>query len=285
MRFRSYIDGSRALHGRPRRSMEVQATLGSDIALVFDECTPFHVDRDYTARSTERTHRWLDRCLAWHAEHGPARPARLRHRPGRRLRGPARESAQAVAGRRRRRDRDRRLARRRQGADVRGRRLDDRGAARRRRPRHLLGIGEIDDLIARRRARHRHLRLRDADAPRPPRHGARARPRDALARRPAQAPRWRDGRGAAHGGLPVPGLRAATPAATCATSRARADRRAAADAAQPRLRRSARSPRRATRSRRGALRRATAAARPAAAPRPGSRWLSRAPLLGVLLAR
>ena len=44
--------------------MEVQAALGADIALAFDECTPFHADRDYTARSTERTHRWLDRCLA-----------------------------------------------------------------------------------------------------------------------------------------------------------------------------------------------------------------------------
>ena len=51
--------------------MAVQAALRSDIALVFDECTPFHADRDYTARSTERTHRWLDRCLAWHAQHGP----------------------------------------------------------------------------------------------------------------------------------------------------------------------------------------------------------------------
>ena len=69
--FRSYVDGDRRFMG-PETSMEVQAALGSDIALVFDECTPFHVDRDYTARSTERTHRWLDRCLAWHAEHGPA---------------------------------------------------------------------------------------------------------------------------------------------------------------------------------------------------------------------
>ena len=51
--------------------MAIQAALGSDIALVFDECTPFHVSRDYTARSMERTHRWLDRCLRWHAEHGP----------------------------------------------------------------------------------------------------------------------------------------------------------------------------------------------------------------------
>jgi queuine tRNA-ribosyltransferase len=59
----------------PEESMAMQAALGSDIALVFDECTPFHADRDYTARSTERTHRWLGRCLAWHREHGPATQA------------------------------------------------------------------------------------------------------------------------------------------------------------------------------------------------------------------
>ncbi len=47
--------------------MAVQAALGSDIALVFDECTPFHVSREYTERSMERTHRWLERCLRWHA--------------------------------------------------------------------------------------------------------------------------------------------------------------------------------------------------------------------------
>jgi queuine tRNA-ribosyltransferase len=71
VRFRSYVDGRERFLG-PETSMEVQAALGSDIALVFDECTPFHVSRDYTARSTERTHRWLARCLAWHERHGPA---------------------------------------------------------------------------------------------------------------------------------------------------------------------------------------------------------------------
>jgi queuine tRNA-ribosyltransferase len=70
VRFRSYVDGSVQFMG-PETSMAVQAALGSDIALVFDECTPFHVTRDYTARSMERTHRWLDRCLAWHSAHGP----------------------------------------------------------------------------------------------------------------------------------------------------------------------------------------------------------------------
>ena len=68
VRFRSYVDG-RERFLSPEGSMAVQAALRSDIALVFDECTPFHVDRSYTERSTERTHRWLERCLRWHAEH------------------------------------------------------------------------------------------------------------------------------------------------------------------------------------------------------------------------
>jgi queuine tRNA-ribosyltransferase len=72
--FRSYTDGAERFMG-PETSMEVQAALGSDIALAFDECTPFHSDRAYTQRSMERTHRWLDRCVAWHAEHGPAEQA------------------------------------------------------------------------------------------------------------------------------------------------------------------------------------------------------------------
>jgi queuine tRNA-ribosyltransferase len=74
VRFRSYIDGTEHMLS-PEHSMEVQARLGSDIALVFDECTPYHADRDYTARSTERTHRWLDRCLVWHEAEGPTRQA------------------------------------------------------------------------------------------------------------------------------------------------------------------------------------------------------------------
>ena len=74
VRFRSYLDGTERFMG-PEESMDVQAKLGADIALAFDECTPFHADRDYTARSTERTHRWLERCLEWHGEHGPPEQA------------------------------------------------------------------------------------------------------------------------------------------------------------------------------------------------------------------
>jgi queuine tRNA-ribosyltransferase len=70
VRFRSYLDGRERFMG-PETSMEVQADLGSDIALAFDECTPFHVERDYTQASMERTHRWLDRCVRWCGEHAP----------------------------------------------------------------------------------------------------------------------------------------------------------------------------------------------------------------------
>src|SRR5262249_34012787 len=71
VRFRSYVDG-RERRLTPEDSMRIQAALGADIALAFDECTPVHVQRAYTERSTERTHRWLERCLRWHGEHGPA---------------------------------------------------------------------------------------------------------------------------------------------------------------------------------------------------------------------
>jgi queuine tRNA-ribosyltransferase len=74
VRFRSYIDGSERFLS-PEISMAVQAQLHSDIVLAFDECTPFHVERDYTARSTERTHRWLERAVRWRAEHPSGREA------------------------------------------------------------------------------------------------------------------------------------------------------------------------------------------------------------------
>ena len=147
MRFRSYMDG-RERFLTPEGSMAVQAALRSDIALAFDECTPFHVDRDYTARSTERTHRWLARCLAWRAEHGP--PGQLVYgivqggvyedlrRASARRSPPAAATASRSAARWGRK-----------GADVRGGRLRTRelGGAREALPRHLLGIGEVDDLI------------------------------------------------------------------------------------------------------------------------------------------
>jgi queuine tRNA-ribosyltransferase len=71
VRFRSYVDGGERFLS-PETSMQVQAQLGSDIVLAFDECTPLNVERDYTERSTERTHRWLERCIRWRADHDAA---------------------------------------------------------------------------------------------------------------------------------------------------------------------------------------------------------------------
>ena len=146
--FRSYLDGTTHFMG-PETSMEIQAALGSDIALVFDECTPFHVTRDYTARSTERTHRWLDRCLAWHAEHGPPGQAVYGIVQGGTEEDLRRASAQEVA------------ARGTPGIAIGGSlgadkpqmyavvewAIDELGGRADLRPRHLLGIGDVDDLI------------------------------------------------------------------------------------------------------------------------------------------
>ncbi|MFQ5971253.1 MAG: tRNA guanosine(34) transglycosylase Tgt [Alphaproteobacteria bacterium] len=60
--FRSYVDGS--VHTlTPEGSIRIQRQLGADIALVLDECTPHHAERDYTARSMELSHRWAVRSL------------------------------------------------------------------------------------------------------------------------------------------------------------------------------------------------------------------------------
>jgi queuine tRNA-ribosyltransferase len=96
VRFRSYVDGAERFMG-PEESMSVQAALGSDIALAFDECTPYHADRDYTARSTERTHRWLQRCVDWHAREGPAAQAVFGIVQGGTYEDLRRESAEAVS--------------------------------------------------------------------------------------------------------------------------------------------------------------------------------------------
>ena len=60
--FRSHIDGSRHLF-TPENVMDTQRTIGGDIIMAFDECTPWPCDYDYAHNSLERTHRWLDRCI------------------------------------------------------------------------------------------------------------------------------------------------------------------------------------------------------------------------------
>jgi len=146
--FCSYLDGSARFLG-PETSMAVQAALGSDIALVFDECTPFHGGRDYTARSTERTHRWLDRCLTWHAEHGPEGQAVYGIVQGGVEEDLRRASAQAVAARATGgiaiggtlgEDKD-------QMFEVVRWTVEELDSAAPDRPRHLLGIGDVDDLV------------------------------------------------------------------------------------------------------------------------------------------
>lgn len=63
--FRSHIDGSKQFLS-PETATEVQEDLGADIAMAFDECIPYPADHDYAKRSTERTARWAERCLAAH---------------------------------------------------------------------------------------------------------------------------------------------------------------------------------------------------------------------------
>src|SRR3954453_5409286 len=126
--------------------MAVQAALRSDIALAFDECTPYHADREYTARSMERTHRWLDRCAEWHEANAPEGQAFFGIVQGGVHEDLRRESAERVSA-----------------ADVDG--LAIGGTLGRDKeemyavlgmtapllpeaaPKHLLGIGEPDDLI------------------------------------------------------------------------------------------------------------------------------------------
>ena len=146
VRFRSYLDGSERFMG-PETSMEIQAALGSDVALAFDECTPFHSGRDYTARSTERTHRWPDRCLEWRECH--ASPGQLFlgivqggvHRDLRVASAERIAAAEGIDG----------VAiggslgqEKSQMREVVGWALD---ALPDRLPRHLLGIGDVDDVV------------------------------------------------------------------------------------------------------------------------------------------
>ncbi|MEZ0259476.1 MAG: tRNA guanosine(34) transglycosylase Tgt [Alphaproteobacteria bacterium] len=61
--FRSYLDGKKFFL-TPESSIDIQRKLGADLIVQLDECTPFHVDKQYTARSMEMSMRWGDRSLA-----------------------------------------------------------------------------------------------------------------------------------------------------------------------------------------------------------------------------
>ncbi len=60
--FQSHIDGSRHFF-TPENVMDTQRTIGADIMMAFDECTPYPCDYEYAQRSMQMTHRWLDRCI------------------------------------------------------------------------------------------------------------------------------------------------------------------------------------------------------------------------------
>ena len=62
VKFKSHIDGSYHTF-TPENVMEIQRTIGADIIMAFDECTPYPCDYNYAKRSMHMTHRWLDRCV------------------------------------------------------------------------------------------------------------------------------------------------------------------------------------------------------------------------------
>jgi len=62
VRFKSHIDGSSHFF-TPENVMEIQRTIGADIIMAFDECTPYPCPKDYALNSMHLTHRWLDRCI------------------------------------------------------------------------------------------------------------------------------------------------------------------------------------------------------------------------------
>ncbi|WP_299118092.1 tRNA guanosine(34) transglycosylase Tgt [uncultured Winogradskyella sp.] len=62
VKFKSHIDGSMHLF-TPENVMEIQRSIGADIIMAFDECTPYPCDYNYAKRSMHMTHRWLERCL------------------------------------------------------------------------------------------------------------------------------------------------------------------------------------------------------------------------------
>jgi queuine tRNA-ribosyltransferase len=63
--FRSPRDGQ-MIHLTPEKSIEIQNALGADVIMAFDECPPYPADREFITESTQRTYRWLKRCIEAH---------------------------------------------------------------------------------------------------------------------------------------------------------------------------------------------------------------------------
>jgi queuine tRNA-ribosyltransferase len=82
--FQNHIDGARAFIS-PEIAMEIQAVLGSDIAMVLDECVSYPCEYDYAAQSAEMTTRWAKRCREWKRRNGEMAKRGLTDSPIRRF--------------------------------------------------------------------------------------------------------------------------------------------------------------------------------------------------------
>lgn len=69
--FRSPRDG-RIIHMPPEESIRIQNQLGADVIMAFDECPPYPAERDAVEAATQRTYRWLKRCIDAHQRHDQA---------------------------------------------------------------------------------------------------------------------------------------------------------------------------------------------------------------------
>jgi len=78
VQFQNHVDGNSAVLS-PEIVMEIQATLGSDIAMVLDECPPWPCEYDYAAKSNGLTIRWAKRCKTWHTENAERRTSNAEH--------------------------------------------------------------------------------------------------------------------------------------------------------------------------------------------------------------
>jgi queuine tRNA-ribosyltransferase len=142
--FRSHIDGS-AHYFTPEKSIEIQHNIGADIIFAFDECTSPMEGEHYQKRSLDRTHRWAKRCVDFHKKSDNAeRQALYAVVQGGRFEHLRKESAEFLAGM----DFD--------GFGIGGSfAKDDMKSAvlwsyeilPKDKPRHLLGIGEVEDLF------------------------------------------------------------------------------------------------------------------------------------------
>lgn len=70
VRFQNHLNGAEMMLS-PEESMRIQGVLGSDIAMLFDECPPYPCERDYAQQSLDLTTRWARRCRDWVEQHQP----------------------------------------------------------------------------------------------------------------------------------------------------------------------------------------------------------------------